>query len=153
MGTFRIKRKFKSKYTKRTIDDDLIVKPKVAKSKRYVKEFEPTKGEKLIAEFLTSKNIKFIREKVFRDLINPHTKQQLRFDFYLPTMKVCIEFDGAQHTQVVARFNMSQIDLYNLKVRDEMKNEYCRDKKFKMIRIPYKLINSIDTVLTTELGL
>lgn len=143
------KSSFKS-LDKKTIDDDLITKPKNYKWKSYCK---PTKGEQAIMDFLTDKNIKFVREKEFKDLINPFTKQKLRFDFYIGKLSTCIEFDGRQHFEVCSRFNMSKTDLYNSKARDGMKNDYCAIKKIRLIRISYKEINKIVEILTKELCL
>ena len=61
---------------------------------RYHKEYCPlcyykkSKGEILILQYLKSHSINYLKEYSFKDLNN------LRFDFYLPDYKTCIEFDG-----------------------------------------------------------
>lgn len=143
----------KGKYTsygKKTIDDDLITKPKTFKWKPVDK---PTKGEANIMDFLTKHGIVFVREKQFKGLLNPDTRQPLRMDFYLKELNVCIEFDGRQHFEVCKRWNMTEIDLHNQKMRDSVKNDFCIRRKIKMIRIHYKDINKVAEILLRELGM
>jgi len=153
MGIFRIKKKFKSKYQRQGIDDDLLVTKSVFKGKGFAKSnlYAPTRGEQNIIDYLKSSNINFIREKTFKKLINPFTKQQLRMDFYLPKHKVCIEFDGKQHSEVVQRFNMTNDSLHYQKVKDSIKNEFCVNNQIKMIRIAHTEINKVAEILKANL--
>lgn len=144
----RGKRKFKTKYTKRTIDDDLVVKSKFEKKKFKPDINAPTKGERLIADFLTLHKIKFSREKMFGDLRSPFTTVRLRLDFYLHELRTAIEFDGIQHFEVCKRWNMSEYDLYRQQTKDRTKDIYCAEKGIRMIRIHYKQINKISEVLS-----
>ena len=51
-------------------------------------------GERKTRQWLNSRNIKYIYQKIFKDCkdIKP-----LPFDFYLPDYNICIEYDGMQH--------------------------------------------------------
>lgn len=53
-----------------------------------------SKGEDLICSLLDSLQIKYEREKRFKDC---RYKNTLPFDFYLPDYNICIEYDGEQH--------------------------------------------------------
>ena len=90
-------------------------------------------GEELIADLLSYNNIKFIRQKKFEDCI---FKKQLPFDFYLPQIKTCIEFDGKQHFQSVKSWGGDKAYKERIK-KDEIKNLYCIKKNIKLIRIKY----------------
>jgi len=54
-------------------------------------------GEEKIENILKEKNINFITQKTFKGCINPKTGYNLRFDFYIPHINLCIEYDGELH--------------------------------------------------------
>ena len=90
-------------------------------------------GEKQIRIILDSNNIKYVREKTFKECKDIGL---LRFDFYLPKYNMCIEFDGRQH------FETSQLwggegELKNIQRRDNIKNNYCENNNINLIRIKY----------------
>jgi very-short-patch-repair endonuclease len=93
-----------------------------------------SKGELEIRKWLESKNIIFEKEKTFEDCLNVG---RLRFDFWLPDYKTCIEFDGLQHFKAIKQFG-GQEDFEKTKQRDLIKNKYCKDNDIKLIRINYK---------------
>lgn len=104
-------------------------------------------GEVKIRKYLESHNIPFDQEHWFPDCRDVYP---LRFDFLLLTEeKIIIEFDGIQHFIDNHYFN------YNIeknKLHDEIKNKYCEDNGYKLIRIDYKNINKIDSILDKELA-
>lgn len=87
-------------------------------------------------------NIKFEKEKTFKDCLNPKTERYLRFDFYLPDYNCCIEYDGEQHFKEYANWNSSS--LKERQYRDNLKNLYCCNNNIKIIRIPYYDFNKIN---------
>lgn len=91
-------------------------------------------GEREIKKILELKNVKYIRQKFFKDCI--HIKP-LKFDFYLPDYNVCIEYDGEQHDSIY-RFEKDTERLKIRKFRDQIKNIYCEEKRIKLIRISHK---------------
>lgn len=88
-------------------------------------------GEKEIADFLKSRGIKFERQKKF---VECKFKRALPFDFYLPELNICIEFDGIQHFQPA--FNRNNFN--DIKRNDNIKNEFCIKNGLKLLRISYK---------------
>lgn len=81
-------------------------------------------AEQIIIDILTEKSIKFEREVTFDGLINPRTKQPLRYDFFIPEMNLIIEYDGkASHASS------------DVKYRDKIKNEFAANNKIKLVRI------------------
>lgn len=65
-----------------------------------------SKTEDKIAAIFTKAHIPYVREKTFSDL----KKGQLRFDFYLPTMNVLVEYDSEIHFQRVPKFHRTHND-------------------------------------------
>ena len=92
-----------------------------------------SKGERKIRKILKNKNISFISQKKF-----PNCKDQndLLFDFYLPNINTCIEFDGKQHFESNSFFGGDE-RLKKQKIKDEIKNNFCKENNIKLIRIKY----------------
>ena len=108
-------------------------------------------GERKIADFLNTNNIPFESEKQFKGCKD---KKELRFDFYLPTLNMCIEFDGENHYQESFYRNRVEDLNYALKEtqrRDEIKNEYCKKHDIELLRIPYWERSNIDEILNDKL--
>ena len=100
-----------------------------------------SKGENTVRLWLLDNNIEFERQKSFEDL---RYKQPLFYDFYLPKYNLCIEYDGEQHFKPV-NFRKACKDTKLLlqkfeenKIRDELKNEYCKLHSINLLRISYK---------------
>lgn len=103
-------------------------------------------GEKSIAECLTNYNIKFEREKIFKDCKNI---KPLPFDFYLPDYNLCIEYDGRQHFGIKNSWNNTE----EIQERDNIKTKYCLDNNIKLLRISYLEYANISKILVKELNL
>jgi hypothetical protein len=90
-------------------------------------------GELLISNFLNENNIEYEIQKTFDDCI---LKNKLRFDFYLPTYNICIEYNGIQHYESIKYFGgLKTLDYNN--IRDSIKENYCINNNIKLIIIKY----------------
>lgn len=58
-------------------------------------ELSPT--ELIIVETLDFLKIEYLREVSFEGCYNPNTNGYFRFDFYIPSMNLVIEYDGEHH--------------------------------------------------------
>lgn len=104
-----------------------------------------SKGEEEIKTLLRGKGITYIQQHKFPDCKNI---RQLPFDFYLPNHNTCIEFQGGQHIKPINYFGGEERFRITL-ICDEIKNNYCIDKKINLIKIYnvddiLKLINGIN---------
>lgn len=112
------------------------------------KECYNSVGENLIASCLDDNNILYERQKTFDDC---KYKNVLRFDFYIESMNIIIEYDGEQHFKPVTYGGLSEEEAlheYNLtRIRDKIKNEYCKKKGIELIRIPYYERKTIPTII------
>jgi len=90
-------------------------------------------GELMISHILESKNIKYLFNKSLKDCIS---SSRLRFDFYLPKYNCCIEFDGKQHFESCEFFGGDE-EFKKLKIRDNIKNEWCEVNEIKLLRLNY----------------
>lgn len=91
-------------------------------------------GEYIISKILEEKNINYIKEYSFDDCLN---KKKLRFDFYIPSINTCIEYDGIQHYEPRELFGGLN-EFIKTKQRDNIKNKYCYDNNIKLLRISYR---------------
>jgi len=93
-------------------------------------------GERIIEKYLKSKNIDFVMEKTFSDCKNPMSGLYLRYDFFVETHNLLIEFHGIQHYKL-CRFNNTFAKLADQKYRDKLKIRYAKKKGIKLITFPY----------------
>jgi very-short-patch-repair endonuclease len=102
---------------------------------------------KKIKSILKKNNLNHLQQHKFDDCKNHH---QLPFDFYIPSKRTCIEFDGIQHFQPVEHFG--GIKAYEqLKQNDKIKNEYCEENYINLIRIRYDQIDRIEEILKNNI--
>lgn len=104
-------------------------------------------GEKTIRKILEKYNITFKRQKIFKDC---KYLKNLKFDFYLSNYNICIEFDGIQHFKIIDYFG-GEKEFKKIKLRDEIKNKYCKENNIKLLRIKYN--ENINDILNKFLKL
>lgn len=97
-------------------------------------EKRKSRGEEKIEQILKENNIPFEREKVFETCKHILV---LPFDFYVDN-KYLIEFDGNQHFDKSSKYYSDLIP-----IRDNIKNQWCKDNHIPLIRIPYSHLNKI----------
>lgn len=90
-------------------------------------------GERKIAKYLTSHNISYVAQKKFASCKN---KLELPFDFYIPSLNMCLEYDGEQHFKPLKFFGGKKKFEYRHH-NDLIKNKFCKEAGIKLIRIKY----------------
>lgn len=103
-----------------------------------------SKPEKLIESILKENNIKYECEKSFEGCSH---KNKLRFDFYLPELNTCIEYQGEQHYNPISIFG-GEDALKKQIIKDQVKRKYCTENNIKLLEVSYK--DNIQKVLTAE---
>ena len=111
-----------------------------------------TKGELIITRFLDKNNIKHISQKMFNNCCGLKGGK-LKFDFYVPSKNLLIEYDGEHHYgyNKFKGYTLSKEQLIILKNHDTIKDKYAIDNGIKLLRIPYTKIKSIDNILKEEI--
>lgn len=102
-----------------------------------------SRGENKIREVLNSNNIVFEEQKQFNNCKN---QLPLRFDFYLPTKNILVEFDGRQHFKVSEIFG-GKVEFERTKLRDSIKNEYALKHNIRLVRIPYVDYGKVEDII------
>lgn len=111
------------------------------------------KGENKIMDFLRNNNIEFIPQYIYEEC---KYIQPMPFDFYLPKYNLCIEYDGEQHFKPISfggSYTKEELEerFKIRKLKDEIKNTYCKEHNIDLLRIPYYDINKIEEILSTKL--
>lgn len=83
-----------------------------------------SKGERKLICVLKSLGINYETEKTFKDCLSPLTGRKLKFDFYIPELNTCIEYDGVQHFEEV-KFFCQRSSFKERCLCDETKNIFC----------------------------
>jgi len=102
--------------------------------------YKKSHGEVAISIFLNQNNIEYQKEFIFPDFPNR------RYDFYIPSMNIAIEFDGIQHTKPIDFFGGEE-EFKKTRLRDIEKNKYCIDNNITLFRLTYKEIDNINQIL------
>ena len=96
-------------------------------------------GEKMVERYLEKQGVQFEKQKSFPSLVY---KRPLYYDFYIPTSKTLIEYQGQQH-YIPSEFFGGEEEFNVQQARDKIKRNYAKEKGYVLIEIPY-------TVNTTE---
>lgn len=108
--------------------------------------------ENQIGELLETWGYNITRQKIFKNCID---KTYLRFDYFLNDFSIAIEYDGEQHYIPVNFGDKNKYDasakLEYTKQHDKIKDEYCKNNRIKLIRIPYYLFDDVESFLWDEL--
>lgn len=106
-----------------------------------------SKGEDAIKQLLNQNHINYDYDKCFEPLFK-ETKRRLRFDFIIYNnqgqIDRFVEFDGNQHKTGMWGGNWSNIEDYDtIHERDMIKNKFCIQHNYKLIRIPYSALSTL----------
>ena len=100
-----------------------------------------SKGERKIAEYLD-------KNKFFYETQKKMGNTQQSFDFYLPDLKIVIEYNGEQHYFPIETFGGEKRFIQQQEY-DKNKQIYCYNNNLILKIISYKDFNNIDTILDT----
>jgi very-short-patch-repair endonuclease len=96
----------------------------------------------------------YIPQKTFNDCINPKSGRKLKFDFYIPSKNLLIEYDGQQHfnpCKVKGKHNITNKEVKETRYRDKIRNQYALKNDIKLLRIKYTQFHHIDQMLEAAL--
>lgn len=108
-----------------------------------------SKAEARIKSFFNDNGIIFEQERSFDGCRNIN---KMPFDFYIPSLNICIEFNGKQHYEPIEYFGGKEAFKLRKK-KDKIKYDYCTENNIGLIIIPYWEESNIEEILTKELNL
>lgn len=98
-------------------------------------------GETKISKLLTIMNLDFRTQHTFPECLGTRGRV-IPFDFYIPSLNTCIEFDGKQHYDKTSKFYSE-----DLIKNDITKNKFCESNNIRLIRISFRQIDEIEKKL------
>lgn len=96
-----------------------------------------TRGEKEIRIFLEKNNINYIPQHKFDGCRGIKNNKTLEFDFYLPELNLCIEYNGIQHYEYTEYFHKTPENFEYRKTLDQIKIDYCKNNNISLLIIRY----------------
>lgn len=120
---------------------------KILSAKQSCPSCSSSHGEREIERFLKNNNFKYEPQKEFDGLIGAYLP--LRYDFYLPTNNILIEYQGEYHDGNVR--NQSKEELLKRQDYDAKKRDYANEHNIKLIEIWYWDFDRIETILSNLL--
>lgn len=106
-------------------------------------------GEDAISEWLEYNKIEYKSQHWIEPNQVLFGARRLRVDFYLPSIKTIIEFNGRQHYERVAAWQTEE-EFQEQKDRDRRLREFCKQKGIMLIEIPYTEIKNINAILRSR---
>jgi rubrerythrin len=110
--------------------------------------FMNPKNEAIIFDWLKLNNYLFERNKKFKDLKD---KKLLSYDFYIPSKKLLIEYNGEQHYKKINCFG-GRKKLLIQKHHDWMKRKYAQKNGYSLLVIPYWEKDNMKKILLETLS-
>lgn len=110
-----------------------------------------SKAEEYILQFLKRNNIQYLYQHSFPGC---KFKNRMPFDFYLPDLNMCIEYDGIQHfepTTFGGDLEEAKKQFELTKKKDKIKDDFCKNNGVRMLRIKYCDFDTLENILRTEL--
>lgn len=92
-----------------------------------------SKGEIFIESYLISQGYNYISQATFTECVY---KIKLRYDFFIPSKNVLIEFDGIQHFEINEFFHRNG-SLDDQIKKDYIKTQYAEKNHYHLIRLPH----------------
>jgi hypothetical protein len=110
-------------------------------------------GEQAVARCLERLNVDSYREYTFPEL---RYVQALRLDFYVPSLRLVVEFDGISHYRPRAcTLGSGLLALRRFRdalERDRIKDEWCERGGTSLLRIPFWRLGEAEALVTAVVG-
>ena len=100
-----------------------------------------SRGESAVKDVLDSLPIEYTREHSFEYL------GRKRFDFFIPSLNIAIEYDGEQHYKSIDAWG-GEVYLESVRQSDALKNDFCEYMGIDLLRIPYWEFDNIHEIVT-----
>ena len=110
--------------------------PKSHLKRRGCPKCKESKGVVEISQLLEKNDLIYEREVIIDGCVSENNVP-FRFDFYIPSKNIYIEYDGEQHFRTVKSWGGAE-GFKKVQLRDSMKNKFCETHNIKLYRISYK---------------
>ena len=105
----------------------------------YIEDYSDDKVAQMrskdIEKMLDQLCLYYEKEKTFENLID---QRHLRYDYYIPKLNLCIEYDGEQHfREIKFHKDFKYTDYVRAISRDRRKDDYAINNDIHLMRIPF----------------
>jgi very-short-patch-repair endonuclease len=98
-----------------------------------------SKGEEAISSILNALNVNYIAQAKFKGCSHISS---LKFDFFIPSLKLLVEYDGEQHFRPVDYFGGDR-SFKLIKTRDAIKTAWAKDNGYNLLRLDYTMSREV----------
>lgn len=113
-----------------------------------------SQGEREIISYLDRNGVDYVVQKTFPGCTNPLTGHKLRYDFYIPSKNLLVEYDGNQHFtygKKLGNYISTIKDLKDVQYRDKLKTKFAIEKDILLLRIKHTKLKSVNKILKSAL--
>lgn len=104
-----------------------------------------SRGERSVRAALDELHVEYKQEHIFLDC---RYKWPLRYDFFIPNLRIAIEFQGRQHYKTDdCSWYKGEEGLAERQLRDQIKRDYCAAKNIRLVEIPYWEIKEVPNII------
>lgn len=145
MATKKAIKKFQQPKPEKKYHIRYKIKKNTPKPKLRRLDIVPSKGEKMVIDFLNEQGLHFLRE--YNACFYEGKRQFfLYYDFYVPEYRLLIEFDGLHHYKPT--YGQEQFE--KTKKHDAMKDKWAKKNKFHLLRIPCFVSDKIGDLIAAK---
>lgn len=112
-----------------------------------------SKYETMISNIV--KELGYDSKKEYQINLNNEEISYFRFDVFIPSINLAIEYDGEFHFKPIPFINIedSIINLKQIQKRDKIKEKYCYENDIYLLRIPYTQKENIKNIIIETINL
>lgn len=136
-----------------TWSKDYYYTPTHAPSERTTRPRKDSSGELRARRYLEQRFKRPFPKSRPAFMVNHVTGSQynLELDCYNESLRLAVEYNGAQHYQYIPFFHKNKEAFYNQKYRDELKRIRCRELGITLIEIPHTEDKRLEQFLEEQL--
>ncbi len=112
------------------IEKDILKQLNETDRKKLINRYPMSYGENVVKDFLDDLLVDYEQEYRFPDF------EMHPFDFYIPELKLCIEYDGRQHIEPCTKQGGKK-GLQKRMRNDKLRNDYCWENDLSLIRLTF----------------
>lgn len=111
-----------------------------------IREQSKSQGQKKLGEYLRQQ---FSSCAILEEY--PCWGEDLNLDFFIPSMKMAFEFNGAQHDEFNPHFHGDRSGFANSQRRDLRKINWCRTNNIKLVYVYSQDFDNIGKIIREQL--
>lgn len=102
-----------------------------------------SKGELRLRKFFFDKGIEVIEQQTFEGCV---FKKKLKFDFYVPSLNLCVEWNGEQHYRHVNIYHRRGNSLQKQQHKDQIKRDFCKSNNIQLLELDSRVDYDLEEV-------